>query len=194
MASDAIQQDVVNISEPANQVTSSSEISIKPTVWSDRIPIELVASIFAFVVEERKVWWRMESPLLLCVVCRKWRSIAISTPRLWRLLRPRFKSPLDNEYEFVLLQQWLDRVAAIPISLDLFHDVYRYKTSLADSRMKKMADFIATSILPRSNAVRIVTRNGHPFNLSPAFSTHIPYKLLKNLHLILNDNTLIDLQ
>ncbi len=166
----------------AIQVTNESETTMKPIIWSDYIPTELVANIFSFVVEEQENWWDRESPLLLCAVCRKWRSIAISTPRLWRTVKLRFKRPLDNEYELVLLQQWLDRAAAVPLYLYLGQNIYPYGANQPDldTRMKNMENIIS-SVLPRSSTVLIRLQDGPYLKLATAFSIDIPYKLLEEI-------------
>ncbi|KIL67071.1 hypothetical protein M378DRAFT_52626, partial [Amanita muscaria Koide BX008] len=58
-----------------------------------RLCPEILAEIFTFCLPYApEVPWRVErtssrnAPLLLCSVCSSWRSLAISTPRLWQTL------------------------------------------------------------------------------------------------------------
>ncbi len=198
MSSDAVQQSV-SCFESGNQVTSKSSIVIRSIDWSNHVPTELVAHIFSFVVRELGIAERRESPLALCAVCRKWRSISISTPRLWSIPRLSFKRPLDDGYEFVLLQQWLSRAAAVPLFLDLRDQVYlcSEEESHLEIKMKTMADTIA-SVLPRSSAVYMRLEGDLLVYLDPAaaFSMNIPYTLLEDVHLLITQSyaKMIDLR
>lgn len=104
-----------------------------------RLPTELISDIFLLVVafpsngdpaydpknglELRPLRGEI-SPLLLCKICRRWRSIAFSTPLLWARLRIKFKKPLSDGYERHLLRQWLDRAGTCPLSLTIFDTLY----------------------------------------------------------------------
>ncbi|KAK6996018.1 hypothetical protein R3P38DRAFT_2371104, partial [Favolaschia claudopus] len=63
------------------------------------------------------------APLLLCQICRRWRLIAIATPRLWASLNTEFTKHSE------LVEIWLNRARSHPLSLRLAHpclpdDVY----------------------------------------------------------------------
>lgn len=94
----------------------------------DRLPTELITRILFYVVEAPLHYPRMKKsdwdepnaidrPCLPCSVCRRWRSIAFSTPQLWEYINVRFKKPLEDGYECVLLKQWLERSGQNLISL-----------------------------------------------------------------------------
>ncbi|KAJ6578974.1 hypothetical protein B0H10DRAFT_1745005, partial [Mycena sp. CBHHK59/15] len=52
-----------------------------------RLPDDVVREIFAASLpSEYAVMDGAESPLLLCQICRLWRHLALSTPRLWASL------------------------------------------------------------------------------------------------------------
>ncbi|KAJ7490268.1 hypothetical protein B0H11DRAFT_1018071 [Mycena galericulata] len=66
------------------------------------------------------------APLLLLHVCRAWRSIAISTPRLWVDLQLNLIDlPLDMYKEtsnlMAFIQTWVDRAGACPLSLVFYN-------------------------------------------------------------------------
>ncbi|KIL67105.1 hypothetical protein M378DRAFT_74354, partial [Amanita muscaria Koide BX008] len=53
-----------------------------------RLCPDILAEIFAFCLPEVTAWIiqisSRDAPLLLCSVCSSWRSLALSTPRLWQ--------------------------------------------------------------------------------------------------------------
>ncbi|KIL67068.1 hypothetical protein M378DRAFT_53677, partial [Amanita muscaria Koide BX008] len=58
-----------------------------------RLCPEILTEIFTFCLPDvPKNLWQLEhissrnAPLVLCSVCSSWRSLAISTPRLWQTL------------------------------------------------------------------------------------------------------------
>ncbi|KAJ7166769.1 hypothetical protein C8R46DRAFT_899295 [Mycena filopes] len=59
------------------------------------IPFELTAEIFVPCLPDRPVSPHLTiAPLLLTAICRQWRNIACSTPRLWAALQiTRWKGP-----------------------------------------------------------------------------------------------------
>ncbi|KAJ6594644.1 hypothetical protein B0H19DRAFT_67094 [Mycena capillaripes] len=61
-----------------------------------------------------------EAPLVLCRICTAWRTIALSTPRLWASLNVLFAFVTSREsLRMPAVTQWLERSAACPISLSL---------------------------------------------------------------------------
>ncbi|KAF8175457.1 hypothetical protein K438DRAFT_2022887 [Mycena galopus ATCC 62051] len=64
------------------------------------------------------------SPLFLGQICRQWRTIAFSTPSLWRAIRvelTRGHSEKELAAELKLLKTWLKRSGDCPLSLGLTH-------------------------------------------------------------------------
>ncbi|KAJ7029406.1 hypothetical protein C8F04DRAFT_875506, partial [Mycena alexandri] len=47
------------------------------------IPLEILAEIFVHCLPERTTPDPKHAPQLLCQICRQFREVAMSTPRLW---------------------------------------------------------------------------------------------------------------
>ncbi|KAJ7209347.1 hypothetical protein B0H12DRAFT_1242883 [Mycena haematopus] len=91
------------------------------------LPPEIVAEIFTHWLPSypdcpppRGIF----SPLLLCQICQHWRTIALSTPMLWRAISV---EPMQGDSEkklaaeLDLLKTWLKRSGECPLSLSLVH-------------------------------------------------------------------------
>ncbi|KAJ7472633.1 hypothetical protein FB451DRAFT_1367550 [Mycena latifolia] len=87
-----------------------------------RLPEDVVAEIFtaALPSDRNAVMSGAESPLLLCHVCRAWRRLALSTPRLWATLHivaPGTPSELLEIDERI--NTWLSRSGSLPLSISV---------------------------------------------------------------------------
>ncbi|KAJ7766614.1 hypothetical protein B0H16DRAFT_368402 [Mycena metata] len=79
---------------------------------------EILAEIFVHCLPE---WPRpdpQDAPQLLCRICRRFREVALSTPRLWSSLW------VDPEKHNDFCRTWLSRAQSIPLSLKLSDDGY----------------------------------------------------------------------
>ncbi|KAJ6490701.1 hypothetical protein C8R47DRAFT_456797 [Mycena vitilis] len=88
------------------------------------VPNEILAEIFVhclpghdFVSPDLAT-----APLVLCGMCRRWREVATSTPRLELLVYIDFDLRLGGAYETGLYQTWLSRAGVAPLSLSLQED------------------------------------------------------------------------
>ncbi|KAJ6490700.1 hypothetical protein C8R47DRAFT_977163 [Mycena vitilis] len=89
-----------------------------------KVPTEILAEIFIhclpneirpFITPDLA-----DAPLILCEICRRWREVAISTPRLWSALHVDFDlMHKRGAYETDFYQTWLSRAGATPLSLHL---------------------------------------------------------------------------
>ncbi|KAJ6561748.1 hypothetical protein B0H19DRAFT_1068488 [Mycena capillaripes] len=87
-----------------------------------RLPADVVTEVFSACLpaDRNAVMSGAEAPLLLCHVCRTWRSLALSIPRLWASLH--IVAPGDTSK---LLQisgaadSWLSRSGVLPLSISL---------------------------------------------------------------------------
>ncbi|KAF7364123.1 F-box domain-containing protein [Mycena sanguinolenta] len=78
------------------------------------------------------------SPLLLCAICRKWRAVAMTTPKIWRAIWMTVThSSVGLATQFELLQAWLSRSGSCPLSLDIRS--YSWIHLLRESQLLQMA-------------------------------------------------------
>ncbi|KAL0060273.1 hypothetical protein AAF712_012936 [Marasmius tenuissimus] len=97
---------------------------------SRRLPRELWGEVFVHCLPEKHLPVRSttEAPLLLTTVCRSWREIALSTPRLWNsihLFLPTSTEYRHSAFSFMLkgrqegLSLWLERSGSLPLQISL---------------------------------------------------------------------------
>ncbi|PPQ68869.1 hypothetical protein CVT24_007678 [Panaeolus cyanescens] len=99
-----------------------------------RLPEDVLGEIFIHCVPTHRnpIPVITECPLLLTLVCRKWRAAALSTPRLWTKLHIAFQSSVTPEcYDprrlsdqrwkprLAGIKQWMSRSGDLPLSLSL---------------------------------------------------------------------------
>ncbi|KAI0061497.1 hypothetical protein BV25DRAFT_1826631 [Artomyces pyxidatus] len=76
---------------------------------TSRLPAELLAYVFSFCAADSKAWREMNAGIgwvVVTHVCRRWRHIALSHPRLWRYL--------DFPLSLSWAQEMISRSKAIP--------------------------------------------------------------------------------
>ncbi|KAF8171988.1 hypothetical protein K438DRAFT_1981801 [Mycena galopus ATCC 62051] len=85
-----------------------------------------------------------EAPLLLCRICSPWRTIALSTPRLWASLHIPLDYILRHEPRKPAVIEWLQRSAACPISLTLvFENQWNDPLPGGSALLKALINFAA---------------------------------------------------
>ena len=90
-----------------------------------KVPDELLAEIFTYCLpqfSEKKMknnsFLRSQAPLLLARICSRWRTVAISTQRLWSFIRVEYgKLTIHRDMANVAL--WLEKSGTHPLSLVL---------------------------------------------------------------------------
>ncbi|KAJ7186379.1 hypothetical protein C8R46DRAFT_1341827 [Mycena filopes] len=105
---------------PENHIASESDSKVDPI---PNLPPEIASEIFLHflpVYPECPPPSGSTSPVLLPQICRHWREIALSTPRLWRAIKivirvsgGKYPQALDR------LTTWLARSAESPLSLHI---------------------------------------------------------------------------
>ncbi|KAJ6606018.1 hypothetical protein DFH09DRAFT_1269122 [Mycena vulgaris] len=95
------------------------------------LPTEITTEIFLLCLPQRaQEPRRRAAPLLLGGICRDWRGIALSTPRLWSVLQLTLdKSRPRPELLSELLSAWLSRSGAQPLKLSLSYEDRRHEPS-----------------------------------------------------------------
>ncbi|KAJ7762569.1 hypothetical protein B0H16DRAFT_1688154 [Mycena metata] len=94
------------------------------------LPVEIMTEIFLHCLPNHPLYPRKAvAPMLLGRICRQWRNIACSTPRLWAQLV--VSSRRGPSFE-LLLREWLRRARATPLSLHLWlpHSCSEHSSSL----------------------------------------------------------------
>ncbi|KAJ7892812.1 hypothetical protein B0H14DRAFT_3125973 [Mycena olivaceomarginata] len=86
-----------------------------------RLPVDILREIFVacLPVDRNAVMSAQEAPLLLGRICSAWRSIVLTTPRLWASLHASFDYIVAKSQRKLAVAEWLGRSAACPISLSL---------------------------------------------------------------------------
>jgi len=90
-----------------------------------RLPPEILSEIFIHCMSPNSFDCKLydsrnldKAPLLLGQVCSRWRSISLSTPRLWTsftlTIRPKYLKS-----DVILAKTWLRRAGACPLSIRL---------------------------------------------------------------------------
>jgi hypothetical protein len=82
-----------------------------------RIPPEMLSEIFLHCLMDDTEILVAEAPLLLSFVCRRWRTVAISTPQLWSSVC--VKSIRKGSISIEMLQIWLLRSCNSPLTLSV---------------------------------------------------------------------------
>ncbi|KAJ7130933.1 hypothetical protein C8R46DRAFT_1362733 [Mycena filopes] len=94
------------------------------------LPVEITSEIFLCCLPKTSGYSLhptfkspIEAPMLLLQICRTWRAIAISSPRLWAFLHLNLPDHSDKLLEIEtykgFLGDWLVRLGACPLSLTL---------------------------------------------------------------------------
>lgn len=97
------------------------EVLASPTRCS--LPSELLGEIFLRCLPQTNYVTPSsdECPLVLTRVCRHWRAVALSTPRLWASLSIsllRADTTSGDEYK-----RWLEKARSVPLSIRVVHDM-----------------------------------------------------------------------
>ncbi|KAJ7885673.1 hypothetical protein B0H14DRAFT_2498711 [Mycena olivaceomarginata] len=84
------------------------------------LPFEMTAEIFGHFrpIYPGRSRPGLQSPTLLAQVCRQWRDIAMSSPRLWNSLQLDL-DPKILPQQLILLQSWLTHSGACPLSIGI---------------------------------------------------------------------------
>jgi len=113
-----------------------AKINRRHDPFIQRLPLELASQIFAFCLPPQGphpypsynplLWSRSKGRyvkpfnIVLGAICRAWRQIAWSTPKLWSTL-PISLHRCDNRAYKELVLEWLMRSAQIPLDVSLVH-------------------------------------------------------------------------
>jgi hypothetical protein len=133
-----------------------------------QLPLDVLVEIFVHCLPEGRnaVMSSQEAPILLGRICSAWRSIALSTPRLWESLHiptptqitenghvpaqpdPTFIAKMERRCEAAW--EWIGRSGGSPISISVCTPMHVYSYGLQPLTMKTF-EFAITQILASSH-------------------------------------------
>ncbi|KAJ7720910.1 hypothetical protein B0H16DRAFT_1474155 [Mycena metata] len=131
------------------------------------LPNEIVSEIFLHFLPVYPVAPHIigrASPNVLGLICRKWRSIALSTPALWRGITLSLRNGKRLDQKLRLLQNWLQRSGSCLLSISV--DGYTITGAVADAFHREIAAHSA-----RLEYLRLYSP-AHPF---PSIITPLPF-------------------
>ncbi|KAJ7759170.1 hypothetical protein B0H16DRAFT_1534664 [Mycena metata] len=82
------------------------------------LPPEILAEIFLHCLPKSPGPDPQNAPYSLCRVCRQFRAVAVSTPRLWSSLNVEFNEKTADEMDDIC-RIWISRARSLPLSLYL---------------------------------------------------------------------------
>lgn len=88
-----------------------------------RLPLELLGEIFLWCLPHTKYPTPSSNdcPLIFTRVCRQWRAVALSTPRLWASLNVSLFNAAEMSSGDVY-KRWLEKAKSVPLSIRVVHD------------------------------------------------------------------------
>ncbi|KAG6328752.1 hypothetical protein ID866_10337 [Astraeus odoratus] len=89
-----------------------------------QIPPEVLAEIFyhCLPVAPYVAPRDLEGPMLLTQVCRHWRAVAMSTPKLWSSITIHLDRATQGDYR-LMCDAWLGRAKSLPLAIRVLNDL-----------------------------------------------------------------------
>ncbi|KAJ6524734.1 hypothetical protein DFH09DRAFT_1286319 [Mycena vulgaris] len=86
-----------------------------------RLPEDIIRDVFMACLPSHRNPFIIsnDSPLLLCQICRDWRRLALSTPRLWAAVHVVVPDEPKAQVLAGLLKDWLSRSGVLPLSISV---------------------------------------------------------------------------
>ncbi|KAL0960016.1 hypothetical protein HGRIS_011666 [Hohenbuehelia grisea] len=131
-----------------------------------RVPRDVLEEIFwhCLAADHNPVRSTKEPPLLLVGVCRKWRNVALSTPRLWRALHivlskgiPEYKAEAVISERVEGIRRWLQLSGAQPLSISITSPKHPSHEDI--HRHLHEADLLVTVLMDASHRWRRIKFN-----------------------------------
>lgn len=136
---------------------------------------EILSEIFIIICADEWGLLRVPKQFILARVCRAWRRIAWSTPRLWCKIGIRFA---EKRYDAqrVLFEEWIKRSGNCPLELNL-------DTHYSEKQWEPPADSTLEFLMTTCHRWRILKTSAFP-NMAVALQQYRPqFPLLDALHL-----------
>ncbi|ESK95825.1 hypothetical protein Moror_12437 [Moniliophthora roreri MCA 2997] len=144
-----------------------------------RIPRDIISEVFLHCLPTDSLPVRSigEAPLLLTTICRSWREIALTTPRLWRAFHfvfPVAGNILDDDFRSLFqarkqgLQLWLERARSVPLTLSLYMQNGPPKPRRVRDELQRMYPEFLDIVLQYSSQWKRLHLQGLPIEFLPA--------------------------
>ncbi|KAJ7701189.1 hypothetical protein B0H17DRAFT_976702 [Mycena rosella] len=108
-------------SKERNELQESIDAHLALVSPARQLPDDIVRAIFVACLPSTRnpAMSGAEAPLLLCQICRSWRSIALTTPRLWASIH--IVVPTQSKLEAVTatVAAWLARAGTVPLHISM---------------------------------------------------------------------------
>ncbi|KAK7013119.1 hypothetical protein R3P38DRAFT_1517092 [Favolaschia claudopus] len=137
------------------------------------LPTEIISEVFVHCLAHKPnhfgsfIPFTNLAPFVLLRVCRKWRAIATTTPRLWQNLRLDFYAmPLrffDAENFESFLGDWVARARSLPLSLNF------RGTTKSEEQGKRVLSTLFDHLAPRLERLKLDTSFAFYDQISPTF-------------------------
>ncbi|KAF7352126.1 F-box domain-containing protein [Mycena venus] len=115
---DALWQELSDKQQRLEQFVDAHLALVSPV---RRLPEDVMRAIFTASLSSTRnpAISADEAPLLLCRICKSWRSIALSTPRLWAAIHIVVPDPLRLQRLANWLVIWFERSGVVPLHISM---------------------------------------------------------------------------
>ncbi|KAJ7458394.1 hypothetical protein B0H11DRAFT_187071 [Mycena galericulata] len=144
------------------------------------LPPEITSDIFCQCLPLRE--WNStysfdthEAPLLLLQVCATWRSIAISTPRLWAHLHLYIRKPPIRKGIEAVVEEWLSRAGSSPLSFSLNELEDGFGPDIVGTLVRRHASHFQSVAFRLTKHHFIKLEGAGPFSLLEELDISLPY-------------------
>ncbi|KAJ7506664.1 hypothetical protein B0H11DRAFT_2322999 [Mycena galericulata] len=145
------------------------------------LPPEITSDIFCQCLPLRE--WNStysfdthEAPLLLLQVCATWRSIAISTPRLWAHLHLYIRKPPIRKGIEAVVDEWFSRAGSSPLSFSLDDAEDGFGPDTVGALVRRHASRLQSVALRLTKHHFIKLEGTGPFSLLEKLRISLPYR------------------
>ncbi|KAJ7127676.1 hypothetical protein C8R44DRAFT_99150 [Mycena epipterygia] len=145
-----------------------------------RLPDDIVRAIFTACLPSARnpTITSDEAPLLLCQLCRAWRSIALTTPRIWARIHIVVPAQAKLQHITDVVSTWFTRSGTVPIDVSM---VYSQTCEVVCDISPLLSGLISAS--RRWKNIQIILPRNDMDRLLPLSSNDVP--LLQHMSLSL---------
>ncbi|KAJ7506639.1 hypothetical protein B0H11DRAFT_2322934, partial [Mycena galericulata] len=156
-----VQQELDRVVYPV--LTLPSEITSE--IFYQCLPLRGPISTYSFDT--------LEAPLLLLQVCATWRSIAISTPRLWSHLHLYVRRPPIQTEMKAVVDDWFSRAGCSPLSFSL--NDFQDGSDIVEALVRRHASRLQSVTFRLTKDHFIKMEGAGPFSLFEELEISLPF-------------------